>query len=213
MAKMFVLLLAPVLAGLLLSAEKSDTVPLDQVILVTRAALDDYQGQAEKSAGTKDALPPLASADFDFKTVTDTKGGPSISLFLFTLGATKEKQVTNDLDFLYIPEANKTLATGRALGPKTLYESLLETLTAAARAVTQASGASGGDTDRRPLDFCQLTLTITFGVTTDVKGGITAPFQLVTLSGSLERSKNNVQQVKLTFKVKDENVKACAAKS
>jgi hypothetical protein len=33
------------------------------------------------------------------------------------------------------------------------------------------------------------------------------------VSGSLERSKNNVQQVKLTFKVKDENVKACAAKS
>jgi hypothetical protein len=212
MAKMLTLSLVPLLAGVLLAADKSDTVPLDQVISVTRAALDDYQAQAEKSAGTKDAVPPLASADFDFKTVTDTKGGPGISLFLFTLGATKEKQVTNDLDFLYIPEANKRLAS-HALVPKTLYESLLETLTAAARAVTQASGASAGDADRRPLDFCQLTLTIAFGVTTDVKGGITAPFQLVTVSGSLERSKNNVQQVKLTFKVKDENVKACAAKS
>jgi hypothetical protein len=32
------------------------------------------------------------------------------------------------------------------------------------------------------------------------------------MSGGLEHSKNNVQQVKLAFNVKDPRVKACAAK-
>src|ERR1700721_180296 len=83
--------------------EKAPTVPLSDVIAATESALDDYQTYAKAPAGIKDRLPPLASADFDFKTVVDTKGGLSINLFIFTIGASHEKQQTNDLDFTYMP--------------------------------------------------------------------------------------------------------------
>jgi hypothetical protein len=36
------------------------------------------------------------------------------------------------------------------------------------------------------------------------------PFELITVSATLDRSKNNVQQVKLVFKVKDPNNKTCS---
>ena len=55
--------------------------------------------------------------------------------------------------------------------------------------------ASGRD----PLVFKQLSVTISYGVTWDVNGGINAPIQFVTLGATLDHSKNNVQQVKLMF--------------
>ena len=46
-----------------------DTVPLDQVIAQVQQALDEYQG----NLGTGDyKLPPLATAEFDFKATTAT---------------------------------------------------------------------------------------------------------------------------------------------
>jgi hypothetical protein len=38
---------------------------------------------------------------------------------------------------------------------------------------------------------------------------VKCPFQLITISATLDRSKNNVQQVKLVFKVKDLKATAC----
>jgi hypothetical protein len=60
---------------------KKQTYPLSDVIAVTESALNDYQTDA-----TSNGLPPLATADLDFKTVVDTKGGPSINLFNSLLG-------------------------------------------------------------------------------------------------------------------------------
>jgi hypothetical protein len=179
--------------------EKSETLPLDQVIAVTEMALNDYQAQAEASKGT---LPPLATADFDFKTVVDTKGGPSINLWIFTLGATKEKQTTTDLDFQYVPHpAEKVEIQGFGEKPKTLYQAIIDTLTESSKAIATAGQTSGTST-KPSLDLCQLSITLAFGATTDVQGGLKVPFQLITVSATLDRSKNNVQQVKLIFKVK-----------
>jgi hypothetical protein len=189
--------------------EKTPTVPLAEVISATESALNDYQTLAQEDQ-TK-ALPPLATADFDFKTVVDTKGGVVINLFIFTLGASHEKQQTNELDFQYMPHVQpKTgfMAFDGGKAPTTLYQQLIDTLTESAKEIKRAS-----DQPQVPgtnqLDLCQLSLSVSFGVTTDVQGGIKAPIQLITLTASLDRSRNNVQQVKLVFKVKDPSNTTC----
>jgi hypothetical protein len=174
------------------------------VIAVTELALNEYQAQAEASKG---ALPPLATADFDFKTVVDTKGGPAINLWIFTLGATKEKQTTTDLDFQYVPHPpEKIEIQGFGEKPKTLYQAIIDTLTESSKAIATASHTAG--TSNTPFfDLYQLSITLSFGATTDIQGGVKAPFQLITVSATLDRSKNNVQQVKLVFKIKSASCK------
>jgi len=95
--------------------EKAPTVPLSDVIAATESVLDDFQTYAKSPAGIKDGLPPLATANFDFKTVVDTKGGISINLFIFTIGASHEKQQTNDLDFTYMPHVEPPSKTVRSI--------------------------------------------------------------------------------------------------
>jgi hypothetical protein len=192
--------------------EKTETVPLEQVIAVTEMALNDYQAQAVASQGKTTEFPALATADFDFKTVVDIKGGGGINLFVFTLGATKDKQTTTDLDFQYAPHPAQPVET-QSFGKdtKTLYQALIDTLTESSKAIENANATTAAP-GQPSLDFCQLSITLSFGVTTDIQGGVKVPFQLITVSGSLDRSKNNVQQVKLVFKVKDPKAIACAVK-
>ena len=199
----------PVLGQERIAGAKQETVPLDSVIAVTEMALNDYQSLAKESKGTPGELPELATADFDFKTVVDTKLGGGVNLFVFTLGATREKQATTDLDFQYAPHpAEKIDIQGFGKDTKTLYQSIIDTLTEASKAVAKAAEANPtSDTPR--FDFRQLTLSLSFGVTTDIQGGAKVPFQLITVSGTLDRNKNNVQQVKLAFKQKDPKMKAC----
>jgi len=190
--------------------EKSPTWPLSQAISATESALNDYQTYALSPEGIKDGIPPLATADFDFKTVVDTKGGPTINLLIFTLGATREKQQTNELDFQYLPHVQPRVdffAFDGGKAPTTLYQYLVDTLKESAIEIKKASEQPAGATN---LDLCQLTLSVSFGVTTDIQGGVKVPFQLITISATLDHSKNNVQQVKLAFKVKDPNNKTCA---
>jgi hypothetical protein len=202
--------------------EKAPTVPLSDVIAATESALDDYQTYAKSPAGIRDGLPPLASADFDFKTVVDTKGGISINLFIFTIGASHEKQQTNDLDFTYMPHVEPpSKATSEIFGfdggkrkePKSLYQDIIDTLKESAVEIKKAQDLASKPSvpGTTKLDLCQLSLALSFGVTTDVQGGIKAPIQMVTLTASLDRSKNNVQQVKLTFKVKDPKNLSCVS--
>jgi hypothetical protein len=193
--------------------EKTPTVPLTQVIAATESALNDYQTYAHSPEGIKDGIPPLATADFDFKTVVDNKGGFSINLFIITLGASYDKQQTNDLDFQYMPHVQPKLeerlfSFDGGTAPKTLYQEIVDTLKESAKEIRNANDQPPGPTQ---LDLCQLTLALSFGVTTDVQGGIKAPIQIVTISATLDHSKNNVQQVKLTFKVKDPKNLSCVA--
>ena len=139
--------------------EKQPTYELAPVIAATESALNDYQTDAISSTGSKAEIPPLATADFDFKTVVDIKGGGSINLLIFTLGATHEKQTTNDLDFQYAPHvAPKAEIFGLDGGkaPKTLYQSIIDTLKAAAAQIKEAQDAQAAEANK--LDLCQLSL-------------------------------------------------------
>jgi hypothetical protein len=57
--------------------------------------------------------------------------------------------------------------------------------------------AGAGEKD--PLVFKQLSVTVSYGVTVTGTVGVNAPISIVTLTAELDRSKNNVQQVKLVF--------------
>jgi hypothetical protein len=78
-------------------APKADELaPLNQIIGQVKAALEEYQ----MSFGTgKDALPPLSSAEFDFKTTMATTVGASVNLFIFKFGTSHKTDVVNDVTY------------------------------------------------------------------------------------------------------------------
>jgi hypothetical protein len=78
-----------------------ETVVLSAVITEVQQALADYQEDPDVAGGK--GLPPLASADFEFKTVVDEKAGITFSVLIFKFGHTVDHQVINDVVFHYVP--------------------------------------------------------------------------------------------------------------
>ena len=194
--------------------KQPDTIPLNDAISVTEAALNDYQTQAENDQANppKDrvALPTLDTADFNFKTVVDNQLGMGINVFIFSISASRQKERTNDLDFQYKPHREKGRVNmfGRKLD-KSFYDELIEVLSQSANAIAGAS-KTNADTNKPYLDLCQLTVTVSFGVKWEEKFGVTLPY-LVTATGNFQHDDNRVQQVKLTFKVDPKTVASCTA--
>jgi hypothetical protein len=176
-------------------------VPLSLVVCEVEKALDAYQQSPEVSDKTKkDVLPGILSADFDFKTVVDTKGTLGIGFYIFKIGGSYDKQTTNDVVFQYVP---KSLVKGPGYAVEkatvTLQEQLLKTIKDAASAIKAEQARPVPISEKDPLVFKQLSVTISYGVTWDINGGATVPISVVTLTAQLDRSKNAVQSVKLVF--------------
>jgi hypothetical protein len=169
-------------------------VPLSLVVCEVQHALDTYQ--ADPEVERQHALPKLLTADFDFKTVLDTKGTIGISILIFKIGASYEKQTTNDVDFQYEPKSRHKVEAN-LLPPKNFQEELIDTIKAAAKAKQEQEKVQSLSKD--PLVFKQLGVTLSFGVTKDINVGAAIPIHLVTLSPGLDHSKNSVQSVKLVF--------------
>ena len=163
-------------------------VPLSSVIQRTVQVLDAYQQSA--NGGSQ---PTLVSADFDFKTVVDKQVGGGVSFLFFVLKGSRTTETTTDVAFTYKLPPPK--ATTQAVAPS-MDDALLKTIQAAAQAVTQVPEFKSGN---KTYNFCQLTATVAFSVKYDGNGGVTAPFQLVTVSLTGDVNSNNAQQVKLTF--------------
>jgi hypothetical protein len=175
-------------------------VPLTLVVCEVENALNAYQQSPEVTDETrKDVLPKIASADFDFKTVVDTKGQLGIGLFIFKiLGGSIDKQKTDEVDFQYVPKS--LLTTGfEARRAKTFQEELIDVIRNAAKAVKDQEGIPANPNDKDPLVFKQLTVTVSFGVTRAVQAGISIPISIITLTAELDHSTNSVQSVKLVF--------------
>lgn len=172
-----------------------DLVPLSLVICEVQHALDAYQDDKEVQKG---ALPELLTADFDFKTVLDTKGSFGISILIFKFGVSYDKQTTNDVDFQYEPKSRQAITVETlAPPPKNFQQQLINTIKAAAKAKVEQEKVQSLSQD--PLVFKQLGITLSYGVTKDVNAGAAIPIHLVTLSPGIDRSKNSVQSVKLVF--------------
>jgi hypothetical protein len=161
--------------------------PLAAIIKEVKEAVDKYQ---ESLGGGKSALPPLQSAEFDFKVVTEDNKQGGISLFIFSFGASTANSTVNDVTYTYeLPQPG-----AKALSEEPpVFNVLVSTIQEAARAVKE-SGAMGD------LKFTKLVVEIQFGVkwTVDIKGNFT--YQFVTLNLGAGKSNNTVQSVKLTFK-------------
>jgi hypothetical protein len=171
------------------------TAVVEQVIV----ALKEYQNDPTVIAGT---IPKLLSADFEFKTVTDTKGGFSFSFWIIKIGHTVDKQTVQDVVFHYevdAPKATAVDALSETQKEPNFQDELVKTIRGAAEAIAavKGSGATSGTTPLPP--FKQLTVTLSFGVTNDTSIGATIPIKLTTLNLNAEKSKNTVHQVKLTF--------------
>lgn len=176
-------------------------VPLSVVVCEVEKALDAYQQSPEVMDKTKkDVLPAILSADFDFKTVVDTKGTLGIGFYIFKIGGSYDKQTANEVDFQYVP---KSLLKGPGYAVEnatvSLQDELLKTIKNAAKAIKEEQAKPVPISQKDPLVFKQLSVTVNYGVTGDINGGVSVPINIVTLTAQLDRSKNAVQSVKLVF--------------
>ena len=167
--------------------QPDDTVDLASVVAAVQAAIDCYQ--ANRGAGP-DGLLPLTSAAFDFKTTTGKVGGISVNFFIFKIGATHEKDTTNDLTLTYA--VKPVTARGRSKPPQELSDALANAMLAAAAAAKKTPSVDG-------IPLSKVAINIAFGVKNDVSGGLTVAVHLVTLSPSGDYNKSYTQSVTLTF--------------
>jgi hypothetical protein len=167
-----------------------DVAPLNEVIKQVKAALAEYQA----NLGGPDALPPLSTAEFDFKTTIATIQGFSVNVFVFKLGGSHEDDVVNEVIYKYsVPKPSKGEAFV-AKGPPLLREALVQAIQSAAKFVkTEAS------VER--LHFSKLTVKIEYGVVWDGLISAGVPISLVTVGPNGEKKKNTVQSVTLEFEV------------
>src|SRR5215472_269667 len=136
-------------------SQPPNTVDLNAVIKQVKAAVDKYQ---ENRGSGPDALPPLSAAEFDFKTTTGTVGGLTINLFIFKIGASREKDVVNDVTYTYtLPKPKPGVGVSRNQKPIPLTEALAQSIQNAATTLKNA-GSLG------ELNFSKLTVTIQYGV-------------------------------------------------
>jgi hypothetical protein len=142
---------APAASPSLPVVSPQEASPLDPIIPKVKESLDLYQ---HNLGNGPDALPPLTSAEFDFKTTTAKVAGLSVNLLVFKIGGSHENDDVNETTFTYSippPVAPATLSSSKK--PPTLSEQLAYTIQAAALAV-KASKKSG------PLSFRKFVVRI-----------------------------------------------------
>jgi hypothetical protein len=176
--------------------QPQNTADLPTVIATVEQALKCYQ-QTTKDADPNQpkGLPKLNSATMDFKTTTSKSGGFSISFFIFKIGASSEKDVTDDISFTYSVPKNLVLpkAAGFVKQPRTdLFSELVKDVQAAANAAQTQSTALG-------MPLSQVKISVAFGIQTEADVSLNLPIHLVTIGGNGKYNKNNIQTVTLTF--------------
>lgn len=166
-------------------------VPLSLVAAQVVKTLDTFNAEA----GSR-ALPKLSKVVFDFNTERTLGGGFGFNVLFFRFGANRDSSATNEVSFTYtVPAAP---APSGAFSPRTqpathdFSHSLLSTLQAAAAQVkeTQHIGAA---------NFTNLTVVLSYGVVWDTSAGGAGTIGLVTLDGSVDRKRSDVQTLTLIF--------------
>jgi hypothetical protein len=175
--------------------QPQNTADLPTVIATVEQALKCYQ-QTTKDADPNQpkGLPKLNSATMDFKKTTSKSGGFSISFFIFKIGASSEKDVTDDISFTYsVPKTVPPKAAGFVKPPPPdLFNELVKDVQAAAYAAQAQSTALG-------MPLSQVKISVAFGIQTEADVSLNLPIHLVTIGGNGKYNKNNIQTVTLTF--------------
>jgi hypothetical protein len=171
------------------------TADLPSVVQTVEHALECYQALAKtKDPMQPDGLPRLSSAVMDFKTTTGETVGFTFSIFVFKVGASREKDVTDDLTFTYgVPDATLPRTFGLAKAtPAPLYAELVKEVQAAARAAVAQSTALG-------MPLRKVGITVAYGIKFDGNISLNVPVELVTVGGNGDYNKNNTQTITLNF--------------
>jgi len=161
---------------------------LDTVIQQVETALDEYQTTL---GGGPDPLPPLRSADFSFRVTTSRNVGASISLLIFKLGASRQTDTLNEVNFHYEPKAKGPEFMADQNAPP-LAEQILATVVAAAEQIKKAKAV-------QKMPLASVAVTIQFGVKWDSSGGASPKYDIVTVGLNATANRNAVQTVKLVF--------------
>jgi hypothetical protein len=139
-------------------------------------------------------LPKISSAVMDFKTTTGKTASFSFSIFVFKVGASREKDVTDDVSFTYsVPKVTLPPIKGIAKpAPADLFKELVKEVAAAASAAQAQSTALG-------LPLRKVQIQISYGIKFDGNVGVSVPISLITIGGNGDYNKNNTQTITLTF--------------
>ena len=174
--------------------QPDQTADLPSVVQTVEQALQCYQLLTlEKDPTQPKGLPKLSSAVMDFRTTTGKTIGLSFSVFIFKVGASREKDVTDDLSLTYsVPKPPISPHSFRKVTPASLYEELVKEIQAAAQAAESQSTAIG-------MPLSKVSITISYGIKFDGNASINAPVQLVTIGGNGDYNKNNTQTITLNF--------------
>jgi hypothetical protein len=186
-----ILMCVGMLGGCQTMGPPSRPMPLKEAIQKATKALDAYQKDPQVLGSDLPKLPPLASADFEFKVGTTYVGGVDVTFVVFTLGATTQTDVTSDITFTYEP---KTPAQG-LLVERDEFD-LENELTKAIKSAAKAWRDSPAFQD---TTLTRLAIEIDYGITNDGKLSVSFPVGAVTLGPSVEASRAAVQSVRLTF--------------
>lgn len=187
---MVICLMTVIAPGIFAETAKNspDTADLSTVIRAVQSALNTYQ-----NTRNSDALPPLKSAEFDFKTTVATSVTGKLTLFIFTIGGSHEQDQVSDVTFLYaVPAAKPAAIRSRNKGQVSLQDQLVLTIRSAAEAVRNAESFGS-------LPLSTLTVNVQYCVKNDVNGGGGATTPFVTINVGGDKNRNTVQSVKLVF--------------
>ena len=166
-------------------------VPLSLVAAQVVRTLDTFNLGADSQD-----LPKLSKVVFDFNATSNKDAGISFNLLIFRAGVNRETDTSNEVTFSYTVPA--PAVTPGAAHPKAQIAShdfsqvLLATLETAATQVRQTQSIAGAK-------FTNLTITLSYGVVWDTSGGGDGTISLVTLDGSVDRKRSDVQTLTLTF--------------
>jgi hypothetical protein len=174
--------------------QPAQTADLPSVVQTVEQALQCYQLLTlDRDPMQPKGLPKLSSAVMDFRTTTGKTTGLSFSVFIFKVGASREKDVTDDLSFTYsVPKPPIPPHSFSKVTPASLYEELVKEIQAAAQAAESQSTAIG-------MPLSKVSITISYGIKFDGNASINAPVQLVTIGGNGDYNKNNTQTITLNF--------------
>ena len=172
------------------SLTPEDVVPLDTVIAQVEEALNLYQSNIGNGPR---ALPPLASAEFDFKACATSIAGGTVNLIVLKIGGTYQTDFVQDVTFTYkVPPPPPHPFRAEAVEPLDLKETLVSTIQSAAK-VARTMKTVG----RLPLN--NVVVSIQFGVKREASGGVSAPISFATLGLNGGKNNSRVQTVKLVF--------------
>ena len=169
-------------------ANSPTEVPINVVAAQVTHTLDLFNAEAAAAS-----LPKLSKVVFDFNTTGTRGAGFSFNILIFKLGVNRESTATNEVTFTYtVPVPGGPLQPHSQPVTHDFSQTLLTTLRAAAQQAktTQTVGAAR---------FTNLTVILSYAAEWDATAGAGGAVSLVTLDGSVDHKRADVQTLTLVF--------------